>query len=328
MSKRSLLFLAALAVAAPLGAQDRAALQREVAALRDSVSRDVATLDSLRAARRVALDDSTTMDGITVRFSRATINDAELDRIRSGIAQGRSQLREMFGADGPSLLDGVSIQVEHLPPERGFRRTLLRFGPDRSSRTQLTTPAALERNVSRALVLEAASVLVRAHPSLRRFSGGGLYLEADWSPDADRVALYALARSASTPARRCATGVVTACRAVLDLSDPSGWYADTDTPRRADPVNEAVRGSLIRYVARRDGPALLSAARSAESSDTDAVALLAKTLDVSPDLLLRDWQASLRESSAQRARPSLGLTSASLIWCGLLLLVATRRRPE
>lgn len=313
---------------APVGAQSSTDLARDIAALRDSIKVTQALLNE--RANRLALtaDDSLTADGVTVLFPRAALTASDEEAVRAGLAQAKRDLNARYGAGAERLLDGDFWNV--------------RVAGQRDGRYDVASLQAGRRNAvggGRAIALpvkpEAVKVfalaragtrLLERDPKLSAFASGSFTFASD--EPALHVARFRLAVSNSSVARRCADGVLRACRLVLNPNESDRWFAPGDSVRgNGRPIPKAVHGSLVTVAMELGGARAMNAL--GESHDLDEpVAILAKAAGITPDSLLVAWDSRLRTASVSRARPALSFAASAVAWWGIFLLAATRRRPR
>ncbi len=325
--------LAAAMLAMPASradAQSSAELGQRVAALADSMKATQKLLNVERVRQALPLDDSLVVDGVTVLFPGIAIDARNRNAVREGIIDARRSLDERFGAGTSSLLDGDlwSITFPNHAPNAPFERAAFAEGRDPSART---------RNGDYSLPLSAGEIedfmlsragrrLMQRNAVLDEFVGVAFSFR-----DNERQAYVArrlLALSASSVARNCAAGAMSACRTVLNPQARDKWFAPSDSARpNARAVPLGVHGSLARTALDVGGPRFLQAISAPNTSDEPLV-ILATAAGVTPDSLLRAWSAGLNESGATNAEPTLAFAAAAFFWSGFFLLIATRRRPR
>ena len=335
---RALMIGAVLCVAAPMTAraqaraQGRAELDARIGRMQVSIKATQARLNAVRQRVAVRLDDSLVSDGVTVLFPAAALRERDRDHVRDGIAAARHALDERFGAGASSILDGDLWSVSF---PSSTRRTLdiglLTAGRDPTGRQGVTIPMPIESaRIEQYVLARAGRRLTAMNAGLGVFAAGAVSLEPQ--PRAYHVAYRQLVVSRSSVARRCATGVVIACRTILDDRAVAQWFDASDTLARGPrPVPRGVNASLVVFTLERGGAkalATLSAPRAAGDSLADPIALLADAAGTTPDQLLQAWNATLRAASDQSIAPSMLLVATAAFWSGVFLLVSTRRRPR
>jgi hypothetical protein len=175
----------------------------------------------------------------------------------------------------------------------------------------------------------AAQIAVALHPAVNDYVGAASRLDTD--PLYFYFAQRQLAISPSARARRCAQGMLAACRDVLS-TDATRWYDPGQTGdaalRARLPFTHDVRSSLLSLAIELDGPAVLRTLRAGGPASADPIAVMAGAVDRTPDELLAAWQVKRADAAGERAAPSVPLAATSIVWFGLFLVAASRRRPR
>lgn len=326
-----LVLVAALLLApAQLAAQTLEELQARREALRDSLRASISRLESAEAEARSIPDSAMVIHGITVRFPRADFPTADRRRLQRAVEDAAASLAERYGEEGRALIDGdvwvvsapldpnplgpvISITVENGPRASASAVSELPLDGDRIRR--LTFDRASQRAIERSRVLGD-------------YVGPSLLLE----PDARThyFAYRALATSLSSPARRCARGVVPDCRIILDPDAVGRWFDEGDLPPNARPQALAgpVRASLLQYAIEIGGEPALRSLRTGAGTRTEALEAIAELARMPVSDLVAQWQVHIASFADQRASVQLPLVVTSLAWGGVLLLLSTRRRGQ
>lgn len=326
--RRWSLLLALLVAPAGVAAQTLGELEARRDALRDSLSASMRRLAAAEEDERTVPDTAMVVEGITVRFPRADFPVADRRRLQAAVEVAVASLAERYGTEGRALLDG-EVWVLSAP------RTPSPLGPvisivvesGRRASASAVSELPLQGDRIRRLVFDRASQrAIERHRAIRDYVGPSLLFE----PEARThyFAYRALATSLSSPARRCARGVIPDCRIILDPSATGRWFDDGDLApnQRPQPLAGAVRASLLQFALERGGQAALRTLRSGAGTETDGLASIAALARMPVPDLVTQWQVHIASFAAQRASVPLPLVFTSLAWCGLLLAVSTRRR--
>lgn len=315
---------------APLAAQTLEELQARRDALRDSLRASISRLESAEAGARSIPDSAMVIQGITVRFPRADFPPADRRRLQRAVEDAATSLVERYGEESRALMDGdvwvlsapldpsplgpvISITVENGPRASASAVSELPLDGDRIRR--LTFDRASQRAIERSRVL-------------RDYVGPSLLLE----PEAQThyFAYRALATSLSSPARRCARGVIPDCRIILDPGAVGRWFDDGDLAPNARPQALAgpVRASLLKYALEVGGEPALRILRTGAGTRTGALESIAELAKMPVSDLVAQWHVHIASFADQRASVQLPLVVTSLAWGGILLLLSTRRRGQ
>lgn len=325
--------LAAAMLAMPVSraeAQSAAELGQRVAALADSMKGTQRLLNAERVRQALPLDDSLVVDGVTVLFPEIAMDERNRDAVREGIIDARRTLDERFGAGTSALLDGDlwSITFPNHAPNAPFERAAFAEGRDPSVRAlfgDYSLPLSAD-DIEDFMLSRAGRRLMQRNAVLDSFVGVNFSFR-----DNERQAYVArrlLTLSASSVARSCAAGAMSACRTVLNPHAQDEWFAPSDSARpNARAVPRGVNASLARTALDVGGPRFVQAISAPNTSDEPLV-VLANAAGVTPDSLLRAWSSALNESGATNAEPTLAFAAAAFFWSGFFLLIATRRRPR
>jgi len=309
-------------------AQTAAEMQQRILVMRDSLKATQMRLQEARNRKTLALDDVLVSEGVTVRFPGAQMNERNRNALREGIRAARSTLDDRFGAGSARLVDGSEWLLVFNGVTRN-RREFVGFVDGRDPTAQLNhlvslplAPADVE-----GFVLEIAGrKLLHSESVVGAFAGGAFFLTP--ADEAFYVARRQLAVSASSVARRCATGALGACRTIFDPAASADWFAAPDSvPRDGRPIPRGVNASLVTVALDLGGARAIDVLSKPNESDNPII-ILAEAAGVTPDSLLQTWNARLQDATAQSAHPSLPLAASAVFWCGIFLMAATRRRPR
>ncbi len=337
MSKRPRTFsrTAALAAAALLGvlpvlvgAQQRmptlAQLDADLARLSVDVKAAQKRLDAARRAAVLAVDDSLVVEGVTIHVSRAMIVEVDRAAIEAGVRAAVQDLRKR-GASAARLLDGDVWSIEASAGARDAVWMRPGVGGRHSWGLAVSHPIRPEQ-VTRFAIQRAGQRVSELHPKVSAFVGTAYTLE---SPDRIyHVAHRNFVTSSSSVARRCAEGALGACATIFDERQREQWFdvADSIRPGRG-PVPSSARASLLTYAMELAPERVMQQLLDRSATGETGVAVLASAASVSEDELLRGWHEKLTGAGRTRATPDLRTTLSSLLWAGLFLIVAIRRRP-
>ncbi|MBX3132610.1 MAG: hypothetical protein KF689_04390 [Gemmatimonadaceae bacterium] len=339
MSERLMLALVvALGVGAfPLPAQEATA-QRDLPALHAERDRLNARwrearerLDSLRNVGRAVSDTSLVVHGAEIQFNAAALPDGERRLLRRGFELAQAELVAAFGVEAADLLAGGRWRLSVRQPDVRFvrPRALLESLGERNER-RFTAPLTFPLSsaaIAKAARDHATVRLVARHPATERWLGSSISSSTDF--DAHYLSHRMLVTHPSSPARRCARGVVDDCVAILDPTAWSQWYDPGDsTGSERGAIAGPLRQSVIRYAVERDGAAVFRALSSSTDSAANPVPMLARALGQSPEAFVAGWQAHIAGAGAHRARARPGTVLGVLAWSALFGFAATRRRPR
>ncbi|WKW12661.1 hypothetical protein Strain138_001960 [Pseudogemmatithrix spongiicola] len=334
MFRRPVRRLAAIAVmlgaalAPDARAQDIAAIEDSVAALRLRSGEARAQLAQAEARLRSRPDDSLVFSGAVVRFTSADVPAAERRRLAAAFATADRELQAELGDVARTLLAETRWQLTVLKRPGALGRPFVSLLPatrrSESAASLLRFPLSSE-TVVRIIKNGVGDRIVARHAAFGSWLGGSLFLR-------DRAEMYYgasrdLVLRGTTRSRRCARGDVRECTIILDPARRDEWYTEEDTRRNFPPASAGVRATLFMFVMERAGPQLVTA-MDAAPADASPIAVLASAASLDPDQLITQWQAAISSGGEARARvsPAMGLTS--LAWILVFGLVATRRRPR
>jgi hypothetical protein len=315
---------------APLVAQTLDALQARRASLRDSLNASIRRLEAAEADARTVPDTAIVVAGVTVRFPRADFPVADRRRLQRAIELAATSLVERHGDEGRALIDGdvwvISAPLQPSPLGPVISITV-ENGPRASASAVSELPLQSDR-ITRLVFDRASQRAVERSAVIRDYVGPSLLLE----PEARThyFAYRALATSLSSPARRCARGVVPDCSIILDPGATGRWFDEGDLAPNMRPQALAgpVRTSLLKFALERGGEPALRALRTGAGTKTDAIEAIAALAQMPVPDLVTQWQVHIASFADQRAGVPLPLAVTSLAWGGLLLALATRRRGE
>lgn len=331
MSNRHWGLLLALAFApAAVAAQslDELIARREI--LRDSLRASISRLEAAEAGARTVPDSALLVEGITVRFPRADFPVADRRRLTRAVENAVASLADRYGTEGRALVEGdvwvlsaplqpnplgpvISITVENGPRASASAVSELPLDADRIRR--LTFDRASQRAVERSR-------------AIRDYVGPSLLLDPD--SRTHYFAYRALATSLSSPARRCARGVIPDCRVILDPGAAGRWFDEGDLQpnQRPQALAGPVRASLFKYAIERGGEPALRSLRTGAGTRTGALESIAELAGMPVSDLVAQWQVHISTFADQRAGVQLPLVLTSLGWGGLFLVLSTRRRGQ
>ncbi len=181
----------------------------------------------LRESRVRRGADTTRVGPVTVSYAPSDFPEDRRRMVVAGIERAVAALEERFGADGARLLDSTVLDVFE-PPLRFLSPVYIRTEGVRGEPLGHTvTPDEVERYTLR----KAAVNLPDVAPVLARFSGPNASFEGNEGSFEDVARELALSRS--TAGRRCFTGDLAACRALLvePASDAEAlelWFEPAD----------------------------------------------------------------------------------------------------
>lgn len=331
MSRRyGSLVLALAFVPTLLASQSLDELRARREALRDSLDASIRRLEMAEAGVRTVPDTAMLIEGITVRFPRADFPVADRRRLLRTVEEAVASLGERYGDEGRALVAGdvwVLAAPREPSPLGPVISIMVENGPRASASAVSELPLQTDR-IRRLTFDRASQRATTRSPVIRDYVGPSLLLEPD--SRTHYFAYRALATSRSSPARRCARGVIPDCRIILDPDAAGRWFDDGDLApnSRSQPLSGAVRASLLLFALERGGePALRSMRTGAPTSDValEAIAALAQ-MPVSD--LVTQWQLHIASFAGRRAAVQLPLVFTSLAWGGLFLILSTRRRGE
>lgn len=316
------------ALATDARAQDLAAIEDSVAALRLRSGEARAQLAQAEARLRSVPDDSLVLSGAVVHFHSADLPKSERRRLADAFATAERELTAELGGVGRLLLAETRWQLTVLRRPGMLGRPFVSLVP--STRRSASAAALLrfplsDETVIRIIKNGVGDRIVARHAAFGSWLGGSLFLR-------DRAEMYYgasrdLVLRGTTRSRRCARGDVRECVIILDPTRRAEWYTEEDTRRNFPPASAGVRATLFMFVVERAGPQLV-AAMDAAPANASPIAVLASAAALTPEELITQWQAAISAGGIARARvaPSMGLTSVA--WILLFGLVATRRRPR
>lgn len=312
-----------------LASQSLEELRARRETLRDSLNASIRRLEVAEAGVRTVPDTTMVIAGITVRFPRADFPVADRRRLQRTVEEAVASLGERYGAEGRALVEG-DVWVLAAPVQATLGPVIsitVENGPRASASAVSELPLQTDR-IGRLTFDRASQRATERSPVIRDYVGPSLLLEPD--SRMHYFAYRALATSLSSPARRCARGVIPDCRIILDPGAVARWFDEGDLApnARSQPLAGAVRASLLQFALERGGePALRSMRTGApfSSNALEAIAALAK-MPVSD--FVTQWQVHISSFADQRAAVRLPLVFTSLAWGGLLLVLSTRRRGQ
>jgi hypothetical protein len=355
------------------GAQDAGAIRRQADSLRIALEvarAEVLTSGAVLNARRDDVGRSRsallTAGGRTVRFAPAELDAADTAALARGLEAAQRVMIERFGEEWATRLMGGEVWVATSAISGpAWRWVVLRTGDDRGAAlSHLRRPLDAE-GVVRFQLRVVGERLPATVGALSAFAGSSISLYAEeqrWAEAAREMAL-----SWASAGRRCATGVIAACEAVMTRrtagapepawiapGDERGAVTATSVPMTADSAlramrRECFRGSVPdcnRFIELLPYPdpfsthlratlvmhAIEMGGRAAmdrlvSASDRDPLALSAHVAGMTPDSLLRSWQRRTAEALRAERGSTFPIALASFAWCALLLAATVRRRP-
>jgi hypothetical protein len=324
----ALVALCAAPTTTTLTAQTTAEVDRQIGQLRDSLKANTEQLARLRDGRVTVPDDSIIESGVTVHFPSERLSDRDRAVVREGIGAARARLDTQFGAGASKLVDGTIWRIDYEKAGAVRRpRALLVEGRNLGDLRTWSAPLPLGATSVSDFVYELAErQMVRRAPAVGAFAGGAFPLSLP--PEAYYVAMKQLTISKSSVARRCAAGVVVACRTILDDNAKDQWYAPSDSgPRGRAPIPRGVHGSLVVTALELGGTRAIDAFGS-PSQTGDVVAMLSDAAGIPPDSLIRTWNGRMQLAAKRSAHTSVPFAATAIFWSGLFLFAATRRRPK
>ncbi len=335
MSKRLHCYTSAIAVtlASAMALPAEAQTAAEIAARRDAVQEryalaQVALKEAENRARAVP-DDSLVLHGSIVRFNSANLEERERQSVTRAFDLAASELTELFGPDGSSLLDGQAWLVTVSRSNSRREASLLGLEAVDGERRMNTESFKLPLNIPATASLirrQAGRNLVRAQPVFFAWVGG---FRLAGSTETHYFAHKLLALHQSTPARRCARGNIPACTDILDERARARWFEATDEVNRERvAAGGMVRESVLRYAVEVNGPAVLRAFQSPVDTALQPVPFLAAAVGQDQAQFVAGWQSQLAESGGARVRAIPRTVLAAFGWFALCGIVATRRRPR
>lgn len=303
-----------------------AEVRARVDALRDSVRIAKAAYDRARADITASLTDTLTVGTRRVLIAPHTLSDADIAALREALERHEAELRERFGPSASALLDSIPWQLTRRP---GGRSVSITARADEGAPTVAPFTLPLDREALQRFARSQAGVRARTlHPALPRFVGGELTLTPDSTQI--RLAKRSLALGSSSVGRRCALGAVGSCRALL--TDATGdaakslWYAaDDEAASLRYPYSAHVRSSFGAHALSLGGADAINRLQAADRN-ADPLSVLATVAGMSPDAVIESWTKALDATDGTARAPMLPITLGTLAWCGLLVVVATRRR--
>lgn len=358
---------------ATAGAQDAAAIRREADSLRtalDAARAEVLTSGAVLKERRADVGRSRsallTAGGRTVRFAPAELDAADTAALARGLEAAQRVMIERFGEEWAARLMGDEVWVSTSAINRRARRwVVLRTGEDRGASQSLLSRPIDAEGVIRFQLRVVGERLPARVPVLSPFAGSSISLYPEqrrWAEAAREMAV-----SWASAGRRCATGVIAACEAVMTRrtsgapeptwlapGDERGAVTATSVPMTADSALRATRRGCLdgsvpecqRFLQRLPHPdpfsthlratlvmhAMELGGRAAmdrlvSAPGADPLALSARVAGTTPDSLLRSWQRRTAEALREDRGSTFPLALSSFAWCALLLAATVRRRP-
>ena len=260
-----------LAAGVPAHAQvelERTARARAIEARAATVAARDAFVSSRHTAT-AALSDSQAIGGMLLRWSTDSIPESDVERIADGVREAQASLEGRFGDAGVALLAGLSLKV--LAPQRMFRGSVMRLvtSLERGGQIYSTKSPVNPERVRDYLLGQAGTRLWESHPRLRLYPSSTLSLEETATDNA--LAARAMSMMSSGPGRRCATGAISACRAILTPATGARamalWYDPED--------DRSIAVATRHYQLPADKPEL---ARAREECTEDGEATACRTI--------------------------------------------------
>jgi hypothetical protein len=173
--------------------------------------------------------------GRTIAYEPGELTTSDSARLVAGLERGRADLLARFGDRGAALLDTATWFVS-TADDWYFRSGRVQlYVRRRAVVPSLSLTRPIDPGRVEAFVLQAAGDgLQSVAPALQEYAAGAITLAPEPERFAEAGRLMALSWSAA--GRRCATGVVAACRAVLTLAPPSARLATYFEPADARAV--------------------------------------------------------------------------------------------
>ena len=323
--------------------------------------------DLARAAVGAGRDQRLVVGGLTVRYSARELTDDDTAAIARGLADGDADLVRLFGEEGAALLRSPLEWVAMSASDAGAAPWVgLGAGPEYSPArsTSLRRPISSE-SVRRFVYLVASERLGFQFPWIDAFTSASSALNRSAVHYAQAAREMSLSWAAT--GRRCATGIVASCELVMTRRVPGGptpaWFDPVDgigaataaeVPINADsslvvdrkeclkgdmercarvlprlqvrdPFSGSLRATLVSHAIELGGLDALAKLRNAPTGTP--IERLAFVAGMSPDELLRSWQARTAAALRDDRDGTIPMAASTLLWCALLVGVTTRRRP-
>lgn len=329
-SRRWILLFALVASPGPLAAQSLDALRAKRDSLRDSVTASNRRLAAAEAGARTVPDTAMLVEGVTVRFPRAEFPAADRRRLQRAVEDVASALVQRYGEEGRALLDG-DVWVLSAPMDPSPVGPVIAIHVENGPRASISAVSELPLDgdrIRRLAFARASQRAIERSPLMGEYVGPSLLLEPD--ARSHYFAYRALATSMSSPARRCARGVIADCHTILDPSGATRWFEEGDLQpnMRPQPLGGPIRASLLKYALDVGGEPALHALRTGTGTGTTPLEAIAALANMPVTDFITQWQAEIAANADQRATVRAPLVFTSLAWGGLLLALATRRRGE
>lgn len=304
--------------------------------------------------------------GRTIAYEPGRLTSRDSSRIAEGLELGRAQLVKRYGPRGVALLDDATWVLAFLDGGLGVAGEIMLFTRETAAVPALTLRSPVDpRRVEDFVVGSAGAGLSQFSPILRSYASW----TASRTEEPQRLAEAArwMALSWSSAGRRCATGVVEACRAVLTVVQPAdrlALYFDPSDFRAvvtaSAPSSDAdslffverraclggAQDACERIVGRMHVPDPFAGSlrgtlsmhalelggttaldRLVASSSEDPLQLLSETAAVSEDSLISSWQRRTVRALDEERGGQLPQALAVVGWCALALAAAAGRKP-
>ena len=305
-------------------------------------------------------DAAVRVGGLVVGYAQGSLIDADTAAIASGLRAGIDQLRGRFGDAGAGLATGAWSATRSA---RRFSNMIILENLDGSRTRDLIAAPVDPLEVERFVIAQAGELFVHRTPALGAYSG---YTTFQYDRERDSEIARRLATSWAASGRRCASGALDACAAVLtpfdrstaiaihfeprdyrtvivsaplpSLSDSSYFVARRRCIDGVDSVCVSMIGTVMAadpYNAMVRGSLLAHAvalggsgavARAAERADAKPIEALAHIAGVSEDSLLASWHRRTFSALSEKRRRTDLPLLLSSIAWGGLLLLVASRR--
>ena len=350
-----------------LPAQTAAELRQRLDVVRARRALADSNLTLARRASAARRTDFVVAGGRRVAFDPEVLSAPDRVLLDEGLERGRARLMDRFGADGALLLDSADWLVARGPRWLGIPSAIDLRTSDGAERLIARLRSPIDPEQVEAFVLRIAGLAIPAlAPTLSHYGSSDLGL----APAEYRYAEAGreMAISWAAAGRRCATGSVAACRAVLTpqrsdgpLSlhfEPADWRAVVTAgrmPALTDSSFFALRRACLAgndrdcamIVSKVGVPDPFSAGLRATyvlhaielggrgalgqirgASETDPHALLAAVAGVPPDSLIASWQRRTTQALNDEREHLVPVMLSVTGWSLLLLLGASNRKPR
>lgn len=312
--------------------------------------------------RREGKDREIRAGGRHLRYYASELSAADSTVLVRGFELGQERLRARYGEAGVALIDSSAWGLDKTTRGIFTVYTLYAERDPLGTRAGLWPPISPE-NVADHMLENAGERLVQRTPALHRFAGS-FALRPALLPHDDLARGLALSWAAS--GRRCAAGVMSACRTVVEPFEGTanidryfepGDYRTVVAAGRLPAISDSLffasrrrcldgaDSACVRIIAQVQAPdpfgvemrgsvlALAielgghdALARIAAAPDDPPLALLARTAGIPEDSLLRVWHARTIGAVDNGPSAAVPVLLSTVAWGALLLLAASRRK--